>query len=116
MAAHMQRFAETELLARMKAISPEADFRLEPIMSYPGLDTAPEEDIVVLAKRLAGRNDHRKVAYGTEGGLFSKTGGIPCVVCGPGDIDRAHKADEYITREELAACEAFIDALIEHSS
>ncbi len=116
MAAHMQQFAETELLARMKAISPHADFRLEPIMSYPGLDTAPEEDIVVLAKKLAGRNDHQKVAYGTEGGLFSKTGGIPAVVCGPGDIGRAHKADEYITRHELAACEAFIDALIAHAS
>ena len=116
LADHMQRFAETELLARMTAISPASEFRLEPIMSYPGLDTAPGEDIVVLAKRLAGRNEHRKVAYGTEGGLFAKTGGIPTVVCGPGHIDRAHKADEYVTREELAACEAFIDALIAHVS
>ncbi|NNK68544.1 MAG: acetylornithine deacetylase [Rhodobacteraceae bacterium] len=116
MAAEMQRLMETELLPRMKAISADADFRLETTMSYPGLDTAPGEDIVVLAKRLAGRNDHRAVAYGTEGGLFSKSGGIPTVVCGPGDIDRAHKADEYITPEELAACEGFIEALIAHLS
>ena len=116
MAAQMQRFVDTELLPRMKAISPDADFRIESTMAYPGLDSAPEDEIVVLAKRLAGRNDHRKVAYGTEGGRFSKTGGIPTVVCGPGDIDRAHKADEFITRDELAACEAFIDALIAHAS
>ena len=70
----------------------------------------------MLAKRLAGRNAHRKVAYGTEGGLFSKTGGVPTVVCGPGNIDRAHKANEFITRDELAACEAFIDALIAHAT
>ena len=116
MAAHMKRFVDTELLPRMKAISPDADFRIESTMVYPGLDSAPEDEIVVLAKRLAGRNDHRKVAYGTEGGRFSKTGGIPTVVCGPGDINRAHKADEFITRDELAACEAFIDALIAHAS
>ena len=116
MSARMQRFVDTELLPRMKAISPDADFRIESTMAYPGLDSAPEDDIVVLAKRLAGRNDHRKVAYGTEGGRFSKTGGIPTVVCGPGNIDRAHKANEFITRDELAACEAFIEALIGHAS
>lgn len=115
-ADHMFRFVETELLPRMKAISPEADFRIESTLAYPGLDSAPEDEIIILAKRLAGRNDHRKVAYGTEGGRFSKTGGIPTVVCGPGDINRAHKADEFITRDELAACEAFIDALIAHAS
>lgn len=116
MAAHMQHFADRELLPRMKAISRQADFRIERTMAYPGLDSAPEDDIVVLAKRLARRNEHRKVAYGTEGGLFSETGGVPTVVCGPGNIDRAHKANEFITRDELAACEAFIDALIAHAT
>jgi acetylornithine deacetylase len=114
--AHMERFARATLLPRMKAISQKADFRLERIAGFPGLDTDPDTDIVGLAKRLAGRNDHAKVAYGTEGGLFSERGGIPTVICGPGDIDRAHKADEFITRAELAACETFIDALIEHAS
>ncbi|MFK7868333.1 MAG: acetylornithine deacetylase [Roseobacter sp.] len=112
MIAHMQRFADTELLPRMKAISPAADFQFESLISYPGLETSPEDEIVVLAKRLAAQNGHSKVAYGTEGGRFSKEGGIPTVVCGPGDIGRAHKADEYITRAELTECEAFIDALI----
>ncbi|MCC1491863.1 acetylornithine deacetylase [Cognatishimia sp. F0-27] len=116
MADHMQRFVDTALLPRMQAVSANASFRLESTIAYPGLDSAPEHEIVILAKRLAGRNDHRKVAYGTEGGRFSKTGGIPTVVCGPGDIDRAHKADEFITRNELSACEAFIDRLISHAS
>ncbi|MEQ8655817.1 MAG: acetylornithine deacetylase [Hyphomicrobiales bacterium] len=114
--AHMERFAHETLLPRMKAISPRADFRFEAIAGFPGLDTDPDTDIVGLAKRLAGRNDHAKVAYGTEGGLFSERGGIPTIICGPGDIDRAHKADEFITRGELSACEAFIDALIGHAS
>ena len=113
--AYMERFVRETLLPRMKAISPKADFRLEPIAGFPGLDTDPASDIVGLAKRLAGRNDHAKVAYGTEGGLFSERGGIPTVICGPGDIDRAHKANEFIAPSELASCEAFIDALIHHA-
>ena len=112
LAARMQRFIDTDLLPRMQAISPQARFELEEVIAYPGLDTPPDHDLVGLAKRLAGRNDHAKVAYGTEGGRFSATGGIATVVCGPGDIARAHKADEYITLDELAACEAFIAALI----
>jgi acetylornithine deacetylase len=116
MVARMQAFATKTLLPRMKAISPDADFRFEWFAEYPGLDTDPKEEVVVLAKRLAGRNDHSKVAYGTEAGLFSTRGNIPSVICGPGDIDRAHKADEFITKDELSACEAFIDALIDHAS
>lgn len=112
LAGRLQTFIDTHLLPRMHAVSPKAGFTLEEVISYPALDTAPEAEIVALAKRLAGRNSHAKVAYGTEGGRFSGTGGIPTVVCGPGDIARAHKADEYITRDELAACEAFIGALI----
>jgi acetylornithine deacetylase len=116
MVTRMQHFAEEMLLPRMQAISPASDFRFEWFSSYPGLDTNPAEEVVGLAKKLAARNDHSKVAYGTEGGLFSTTGDIPTVVCGPGDIDRAHKADEYITRDELSACEAFTDSLIKHAS
>ena len=54
--------------------------------------------MVALAKTLAGRNAHSKVAYGTEGGLFAQAG-IPTVVIGPGSIDQAHKADEFIAVE-----------------
>lgn len=114
--AQMEHFARDVLLPRMKAISSKADFRLEVVAGFPGLDTDPDAEITGLAKRLAGRNDHAKVAYGTEGGLFSERGGVPTIICGPGDIDRAHKADEFITRAELAACEAFIDGLIDHAS
>ena len=76
--------------------------------SSPGLDTAPDAEVTLLAKQLSGRNNHSKVAYGTEGGLFSHAG-IPTVVCGPGSIDQAHKADEFIAITELEKCGRFID-------
>src|SRR5699024_9764080 len=44
--------------------------------------------------------------------LAANWGGIPTVVCGPGDIAQAHAPDEFIELEQIAACESFIDALI----
>src|SRR5262249_13412200 len=61
-----------------------------------------------------GHNGHGKVAYGTEAGLFALAG-IPTVVIGPGSIDQAHKADEYIAVSQLETCSAFLDRLIAYS-
>jgi len=33
------------------------------------------------------------------------------IISGPGDIARAHKPDEYITRDELSACVDILDRL-----
>ena len=41
-----------------------------------------------------------KVAFGTEGGLFTRHLDVPVVVCGPGSIVQAHKPDEYVSRAQ----------------
>jgi acetylornithine deacetylase len=51
------------------------------------------------------------VPFGTEGGQFQRAG-WSTVVCGPGNIEQAHKPDEFIERSELAACEVFLDRAI----
>jgi acetylornithine deacetylase len=102
--------------AEMRARDPRAAIVCEQVSEIPGLEVAPEAEIVTLAKRLAGRNDHGKVAYGTEAGLFVTTVGVPAVVCGPGSIGEAHKPDEFVEREQLAKCESFVRALIAHCS
>ncbi len=53
------------------------------------------------------------VGFGTEAGLFQGAG-IPTVVCGPGYIDQAHQADEFVSLQQLAACEDFLRALRRH--
>jgi acetylornithine deacetylase len=98
----------------MKAVAPETGITFIDRASYPALDTAPEHRLVALAKRLAERNNHAKVAYGTEAGLFAATAGIPAVVIGPGSIGEAHRPDEFVERAQLAACARFIDRLIDH--
>ena len=104
-------YAREVLEPEMKAVAPEAGFDFQDRSEFAGLDTAENAEITLLAKQLSGRNSHSKVAYGTEGGLFSQAG-IPTVVIGPGSIDQAHKADEFIKVTELEKCGAFLDRLI----
>jgi acetylornithine deacetylase len=61
-------------------------------------------------ERLTGQLSLPSVSYGTEAGLFDAAG-IPAIVCGPGAIVRAHRADEYILRSELAACRDMLRGL-----
>ena len=109
-------YAEANLLPQMQAVNPDTGIDFEHLTDVDGLYTPEDAEIVTLVKSLAKRNDHSKVAYGTEGGLFQSMADIPTVVIGPGSIDRAHKADEYITMDELAAGSAFIDRLIQRCS
>ena len=115
LADEVMTYAREVLEPEMKAVAPEAGITFELRSEFPSLDTAATADIAALAKQLAERNDHAKVAYGTEAGLFDGAG-IPTVVIGPGAIDQAHKADEFIAVDELAKCSRFIDRLIEHCS
>jgi acetylornithine deacetylase len=104
-------YAKNVLEPEMKAVAPEAGFDFQDRSEFAGLDTAADAEVTLLAKSLSARNSHSKVAYGTEGGLFSQAG-IPTVVCGPGNIDQAHKADEFIRITELEKCGHFLDRLI----
>jgi acetylornithine deacetylase len=107
------RYARERLEPRMKAINPAVGFDIDVFAGFPGLDTAPDAEVVTLAKSLAGSNRHAKVAFGTEAGLFQYVAGVPSVVVGPGSIDQAHKADEWIALTELEKCATFIKQLVE---
>jgi acetylornithine deacetylase len=111
--AEVAAYATDVLEPEMKAVAPEAGFDFAVMSGFPGLDIAPQAEMVSLTKRLAGREQHGKVAYGTEAGLFAQAG-IPTVVIGPGSIDQAHKADEFIALAELDKCGIFLDRLIGH--
>jgi acetylornithine deacetylase len=100
----------------MRAVHDGADIDMEQIYAYPALDTAADHPAVRLVKALVGRNDDGKVAFGTEGGHFSQKLGIPTVVCGPGSIGQAHKPDEFVTRDQIARCHAFVSRLIDWSA
>jgi acetylornithine deacetylase len=80
--------------------------------AYPGLDEPAESPAVAMAVAAGALGPLTKLDFGAEGGLFRAMLGVPTVICGPGSIDRAHKPDEYITRDELAAGDAFLANLV----
>ncbi|MDF2491406.1 MAG: acetylornithine deacetylase [Pseudomonas sp.] len=106
----LQDYAEQALLPRMRAVSVDTAIRFEPLSAYPGLATAPDSEAARLIARLCGSDAFGTVAFGTEGGLFDQAG-IPTVVCGPGSMDQGHKPDEYVSVEQMAACDRLMDRL-----
>lgn len=103
--------AEREILPKYQRRAAEA--RLDTILhaSYPGLAMDETSPAVRLALSLTGANHAEAVSYGTEAGHFQQAG-IPSVICGPGSIEQAHKADEFVALSELAACGDFLDKVI----
>jgi acetylornithine deacetylase len=59
------------------------------------------------------RHESVTVPFATEGGQYQRAG-WSAVVCGPGNIEQAHKPDEFIERLELEACEVFLNRAIAH--
>ncbi len=111
----VQTFAREKLQPAMTAINPDTGFLWEEESSFSGLDTVADAEVVRLAQQFSGSHGTKKVAFGTEAGGFHHTG-IPAIVCGPGSIQQAHKPDEFIHASQLAACEIFIDNVVEHLS
>ena len=108
----IQEHARDVLLPRMRAEHPAAAISFTQLASAPGLDTAEEAAITQLVRALTADTEKRKVAYATEAGLFARAG-IPTIVCGPGSIDDAHRANEYVPLEQLADCERFLQRLVQ---
>ncbi|MBL8333021.1 MAG: acetylornithine deacetylase [Rubrivivax sp.] len=94
----------------MHAVDPATGFRFEPICSMPSFQARPDDPAVQLVQRLLDTRRTTLVGFGTEAGLFQGAG-IPSVVCGPGYIDQAHQADEFVSLEQLAGCERMLRAL-----
>ncbi len=111
----LQRYVAEKVLPRMRRIHPQASVTTRVLAAVPALVPDEGSPAEVLAKSLVGSNATEAVAYMTEAGLFQEAG-IPVVVCGPGNIREAHKPNEFIELEQVAACETFVDRLIDRIS
>jgi acetylornithine deacetylase len=107
----IQDFAAT-LLPEMKRVEPNAVIAFEMLASAPGMSAEESDAIVQLAVGLSRNKPNGAVSYGTEAGLFHQSG-IPSVICGPGDIEQAHRPNEFVSLEQLAQCEQFMARLVE---
>jgi acetylornithine deacetylase len=109
-AQQLQRYAQQEVLPRMRAVAADSDIRFAELSAYPGLTTDAQSDAARLIADICGSDDFTTVAFGTEGGLFDSIG-IATVVCGPGSMDQGHKPDEFIHVTQLEACDAMLERL-----
>ena len=107
----LQTYASEQVLPRMRAVSEQSAIHFTELSAYPGLVTDPRSEAAELIAAFSGSRDFGTVAFGTEGGLFDAVG-IPTVVCGPGSMDQGHKPDEFVSVEQLAACDAMLQRML----
>lgn len=108
-----EAFARNEVLPAMRAEAEQASIVTTPSHSVPALADEPNSAALTLALALAGKNEARRVSYGSEAGLF-RGAGLSTVLCGPGDIADAHRPNESVAIAQLDACVRFQRGLVHH--
>jgi acetylornithine deacetylase len=106
------RFAEDQVLPGLRANAPEAAIVTESLAGAPALSPEPDSEAEALVRALTGANTTHAVSFAAEAGLFQQAG-FPAVICGPGSIDQAHQANEFIELDQVEACEVVLRRLID---
>jgi acetylornithine deacetylase len=106
----IKTYLHEELLPKMRREYPEASIEVDAIASVPAFEAAELASVTQLLRRLRNEKEVYKVGYATEAGLFQKAS-IPTILCGPGSIEQAHRANDYIAIEQLKGCEAVLREL-----
>jgi acetylornithine deacetylase len=85
--------------------------RPDPDLDVAPLDTSLDERIVIAASAAAAEVGldpaPTSVPYGSDASYLHDEASIPCIVFGPGSIEVAHSADEYVPLAELTAAAQF---------
>lgn len=108
--SRFETYAAAEALPRLNRHTDKGRIETVIEVEVPGLRVETGSIAESLALKLSQSNQTIAVAYATEAGRF-QAAGIPTVVCGPGSIDQAHQADEFIAVSEIDAAIAFMQRL-----
>lgn len=107
-----------EVIETVRYRVPELNAAMEePFLEDFPLETAENESIVQLASKysreVAGNGAIRGVPYGTDASKLSRAG-IPSIVLGPGCIDQAHSAIEFVSLEQVVqAAEIYLQIMLD---
>lgn len=110
------RAAAETISSQYRGVFADARFEFAGLQSYPAMNTPVDSEAVKFVHSLTGGNSTGKITFGTEGGLFQQVLGTPAVVCGPGNIAVAHKPDEYVSEQQMRACDMMMERLVERLS
>lgn len=103
-------FCENNLLPLMRKTYPDSQIWSEVIAEVAGFDIMKDNEARKLVQELTGSNASDVVAFCTEAGVFQSLG-TDCVICGPGSIEQAHKADEYVSVDQMDQCLVMLSKL-----
>lgn len=95
----IKNYVFQSLIPEMRKETEHASVEIVPLNCIPAFQTS--KDIARDGGRI------KKVSYATEAGFFQKAN-IPTIICGPGSILEAHKANEFVSIEQLDQCEQFL--------
>jgi acetylornithine deacetylase/succinyl-diaminopimelate desuccinylase family protein len=93
------------------------DVRVEhvPLLADWPMETSVDSDIVAVAAAVLGKNalspEAIGVPFGSDASKLTRIE-IPAIVLGPGSIDQAHTADEYVPVDELLAAANVYEGII----
>ncbi|MCK0142781.1 acetylornithine deacetylase [Aliiroseovarius sp. F20344] len=96
-------YCNDTLLPAMQAVHPDASIETEIIGEVAGLIPVEDNEAKRILSELTGANAADVAPFGTEAGIFQQLG-MDVVVCGPGSIDQAHKANEFLAIDQLSNC------------
>ncbi len=92
----------------------QAELRVQSVQEYcaPPFNVDDDNPLHAAALSLGNGPATTASANHTEAAVFHENK-LPVVVCGPGDINNSHCANEYLETEALAQCEHFVRDLIQ---
>lgn len=96
------------ILEYVRKHDPELKIHMEePYAADWAMETAEHEEIVQVGYK-AGQETIKTskisgVPYGTDASKLVRSG-VPCIVLGPGSIDQAHTADEWVDLDQVVLC------------
>ena len=108
--AEIEDYVQKVLLPAMQAVSPDATITTEVVGEVVGLEPTTVNEAKEILMELTGANTADVVAFGTEAGIFQEMG-MSAVICGPGSIEQAHKADEFVSLDQMRQCLGMLDRL-----
>ncbi|WP_299551614.1 acetylornithine deacetylase [Seonamhaeicola sp.] len=91
-------------------------FKIEVVENHPivpSLNTSEDSDAIDLIGKITGNYNWTTVSYASEAGHFANAG-FQSIICGPGSIKQAHRANEYISKDQLNKGVDMMLALVKH--
>ena len=98
---------------KMKKQNKKCSISLKNTNNFPPLKTNENKKIIQMALKKLKSNSLNSVSFGTEAGVFDKLN-FETIVCGPGDIQQAHKPNEFIDELQLTKCRNFLESFFHH--